>query len=265
LEQYASVFNSVEGNTTFYSLPSIEAVARWGAAVPTGFQFCFKLPRTITHDKGLRDVGPETAEFLRRVSPLEEKLGPFMIQLPASLGPSSFEDLRRFLKRLPGDFRYAVELRHLAFYREPWAERARQFFDELEIGRVVMDTRALRSGDPEHPDVLAARHTKPDLPLLPHVTGGLPFVRFVGHPHLAINASWLQSWATTLAQWIESGLHPYFFTHCPNDLYAPPLARHLLTSLTKASGADLSRALPDSLPPWPGEEEAPPPEQLRLF
>ena len=92
LEQYASVFNAVEGNTTFYSLPPADAVERWGESVPSSFRFCFKLPREITHDRGLRDAGGEAILFLRRMEPLGERLGPFMIQLPASLGPRRIND-----------------------------------------------------------------------------------------------------------------------------------------------------------------------------
>ena len=51
LERYARVFNTVEGNTTFYALPAAETVARWRDQVPDGFRFCFKFPRTITHDR----------------------------------------------------------------------------------------------------------------------------------------------------------------------------------------------------------------------
>ena len=55
LEQYARVFNTVEGNTTFYSVPNVATAARWRDAVPSHFRFCFKLPRELTHDRMLYD------------------------------------------------------------------------------------------------------------------------------------------------------------------------------------------------------------------
>src|SRR4051812_31897069 len=50
LAAYAAWCNAVEGNTTFYGLPSTTTVASWADQPPDGFRFLFKLPRTITHD-----------------------------------------------------------------------------------------------------------------------------------------------------------------------------------------------------------------------
>src|SRR5262245_15647881 len=87
LPGYAVVFNTVEGNTTFYALPPAETVARWREQVPDEFRFCFKFPRTITHDKLLVDSTTEVTEFIERVAPLEHKLGSLMLQLPPRFGP----------------------------------------------------------------------------------------------------------------------------------------------------------------------------------
>lgn len=116
LAEYAAVFNAVEGNTTFYSVPSPETMARWREATPASFRFCFKLPQTVTHRFGLVGAGEETAAFLRRMAPLGEGLGPFMIQLPPAFGPDRLAVLDRFLRSLPGDLIFAVELRHRSFY-----------------------------------------------------------------------------------------------------------------------------------------------------
>ena len=86
LRQYSRVFNSVEGNTTYYAEPPARTVAKWNAESPDGFRFCFKLPRTITHDAMLHDVRNETLRFLERIEPLRGKLGPVMIQLPPNFG-----------------------------------------------------------------------------------------------------------------------------------------------------------------------------------
>ena len=68
------------------------AVQRWvDLTLRTGFRFAFKLPRTITHDRRLRDVGPGAGElFIETAGPaLADRLGPVCIQLPASFGPDS--------------------------------------------------------------------------------------------------------------------------------------------------------------------------------
>ena len=82
LERYAQVFNSVEGNTTFYALPARETVERWRDQVPDDFRFCFKFPREVSHDKLLIDCAGEVETFLERIAPLGAKLGALMLQLP---------------------------------------------------------------------------------------------------------------------------------------------------------------------------------------
>ena len=59
-----------------------------GHAVPLGrrgsdrFAFTLKAPRRITHDKRLREVGQDVAEFVRRAARSAPKLGPLLFQLP---------------------------------------------------------------------------------------------------------------------------------------------------------------------------------------
>src|SRR5690625_4463334 len=81
LEQYASVCNSVEGNTTFSHTPDAETVKNWMQKVPADFKFCFKFPKLITHQKKLRDAADDTLSFLDRFQPYRQNLGPFHIQL----------------------------------------------------------------------------------------------------------------------------------------------------------------------------------------
>lgn len=247
LREYSSVFNTVEGNTTFYSLPSSETVARWQAATPPEFRFCFKFPQTITHRKLLAHAGPESEEFLARMAPLGERLGPFMIQLPPAFGPERLELLDSYLGWLPSRFRYGIELRHPAFYSEPdEAKRVDELLRRRGCERVIMDTRPLRSGDDQHPGVLAARHRKPNLPVEPVAIGDHPLVRLIGHPEDAVNRPWFVTWSEILAGWLKQGRRPYLFMHCPDNTYAPPFARtfHQRLQETAQVGA---------MPSWPGE------------
>ncbi|HEX9733219.1 MAG TPA: DUF72 domain-containing protein [Thermoanaerobaculia bacterium] len=259
LAEYARVFNAVEGNTTFYSLPPETSVARWRQSTPEGFRFSFKLPRSITHEHALEGADAETTEFLERMAPLGERLGPFMIQLPPSFGPDRLEVLDRFLRRLPGGFHYAVELRHRGFYDSEHAmERANDVLALYGAERVVLDTRALASGDPGHPDVAAARRKKPHLPVEPIALGPHPLVRFVGHPDDAVNLPWMERWCRTLTRWIEHGRRPFVFVHCPNDAHSPRLARRLHAMLAESVAVG-------TMPPWPGEEDEDAEGQMRLF
>lgn len=259
LRWYARVFNAVEGNTTFYSLPAPEVVPRWREATPPGFRFCFKLPRTVTHELQLEDSGAETVGFFRRLEPLGERLGPFMVQLPPSFGPGRLAILDRFLCSLPGDHRFAVELRHRSFFASDDAVRR---IDELLAARgcerVVLDTRPLRAGDPSHPDLRAARHRKPDLPVHPAALGPNPLLRLICHPDPAVSEPFLAEWAERVAGWIEEGRRPYAMVHSPSNLHAPQLARRFHELLNR-------RVDVGEMPPWPGERQEVESGQLRLL
>ena len=56
LRYYAGRFTTVEINNTFYRMPAEAMLARWAEEVPENFTFTLKAPRSITHDKRLRDA-----------------------------------------------------------------------------------------------------------------------------------------------------------------------------------------------------------------
>ena len=116
LPQYASVFDAVEGNSTFYGLPTEATVVRWHEQVPRHFRFCFKFPQVITHRMLLRYADAETSEFLFLLEPLRDRLGPLLLQLPPNFGAADLHVLTHYLDGLPGGFPYAVEVRHPEFF-----------------------------------------------------------------------------------------------------------------------------------------------------
>jgi uncharacterized protein YecE (DUF72 family) len=81
---YASRFDSVEINYTFYRLPSIESCRAWYRETPANFRFAVKASRYITHIKRLRDCREAWDGFLERVQVLKEKLGPILLQFPSN-------------------------------------------------------------------------------------------------------------------------------------------------------------------------------------
>ena len=118
LAEYARVFDTVELDTTFYASPPPSSVAHWGAVTPPGFLFTAKAPRSITHGEGLAGAGDALNAFLRAMAPLEEKLGPLLIQLPPQYHADRLDDLKRFLPLLPAEFRFAIEFRHRSWLDE---------------------------------------------------------------------------------------------------------------------------------------------------
>src|ERR1700749_19560 len=80
LTYYASLFNSVEVNSTFYKLPLARTVAKWSTEVPDEFRFSFKLIQTVTHSlKQTFNLQP-IPDFLQRLD--TEKRGCLLVQLP---------------------------------------------------------------------------------------------------------------------------------------------------------------------------------------
>ena len=82
---YATRFNAVEINVTFYRPPSTAMLERWKKSVPEGFTFVLKASDVITHQARLVGCGDELAQMLREDSPLGSSLACILFQLPPSL------------------------------------------------------------------------------------------------------------------------------------------------------------------------------------
>jgi len=256
LRQYASVFNSVEGNTTFYNIPGKKTVQNWKKATPDGFKFCFKFHRSITHEKRLQGVEDDISHFLETFDPIADRLGPFMIQLPPDFSPREFSRLEQVVAMLPSSYNYAVEVRHPEFFNHGRQEhRLNRLLKNYSIDRVVFDTRKLHSMQSNAPSVVQAQKKKPQVPVRFDNTSSRPFVRFVGANDPVANEPYLKEWAIVVADWIKEGLHPYVFTHSPDKVSQPPIARKFHQFLS-----DLIEM--DPMPKWPIERQN---KQMDLF
>jgi uncharacterized protein YecE (DUF72 family) len=116
LEHYATLFDTVEVNTTFYRLPTEKAVAGWAEQSPPGFLFSVKGSRYLTHMRRLRDTAQGVTRFYAPLAPLVEarKLGPVLWQLPGNFQRDD-ERLATFLDGLPAG-RHTVEFRHESWF-----------------------------------------------------------------------------------------------------------------------------------------------------
>jgi len=122
LEFYTQHFKTVELNASFYRLPPPESFASWYRRTPPDFLFAVKVPREITHDRRLQQVGSSWQTFRAHVTPLGEKLGPLLLQFPPSFR-ADVSLLDQFLMgalSLSGDipFRLACEFRHQSWFCE---------------------------------------------------------------------------------------------------------------------------------------------------
>ncbi|MEB4590480.1 DUF72 domain-containing protein [Candidatus Thiothrix sp. Deng01] len=234
LAQYAKVFNAVEGNTTFYSVPSPEMVLRWASATPENFRFSFKFPRTITHQQHLIHVAKETQEFLQRLEPLGQRLSGLMVQLPASFSPAETPLLESFLRRLPADYHYAVEVRHPAFFTQVSTRAAyNALLEKLGMNRVIFESRPVHAALPLDVATREAQERKPRLPVQLDSTAGQPVLRYIGHPELEANHPWLDRWVAQTARWLAEGKRPHIFLHTPDNHLAPELARMFHSQLQR--------------------------------
>lgn len=199
LSFYASHFETVEINNSFYRLPKRETFVRWAKQTPDGFLFAVKGSRFITHMKKLRGVEEALHHFLEAVSGLGNKLTIVLWQLPPNLEADP-ERLDAFLRSLPKHCAHTVEFRHASW----WQDKA--------VLKVL-----------ERNDVA---HCVPIAPLFPKaladiVTAPIVYLRFHGWDGLYSGSfpddelSW---WAERICIWQRQGLT--VFAYFNNDVNA---------------------------------------------
>src|SRR3954462_9251211 len=79
---YASLFNSLEVNSTFYKIPMPSTIQRWADDVPSDFKFTFKLWKGITHNKELAFAYNDIDRFMQSINKTSDKRGCLLIQFP---------------------------------------------------------------------------------------------------------------------------------------------------------------------------------------
>jgi uncharacterized protein YecE (DUF72 family) len=130
LEYYASRFDTVEVNNSFYRLPDSHTFEQWRDRVPAGFLYAVKASRYITHMKKLKDPAVSVDLLFSRVECLEDTLGPVLYQLPPRW-PLNVERLRSFLATLPRRRTHVIEFRDPSWYVD-------EVFDALSRGGVSL-------------------------------------------------------------------------------------------------------------------------------
>ena len=144
LSYYASVFDYVEIDSSFYKIPNPFMVKNWLKRTPKNFRFTAKFPKIITHDKRLKNVSKELEHFLQSMLPLRHKTLALLIQLPPSLKIiEGIDNMRRYLiPELDNTrFRYAVEVRDRSWFQD----LAYNFFADNNICMVWSQLAELRT------------------------------------------------------------------------------------------------------------------------
>jgi len=123
-EHYASRFDAVEINNTFYRLPEADVFRDWARRAPAGFCYALKFSRYGTHLKHLKDPADTIGAFLDRARLLGPALGPILVQLRPHWHVNA-DRLARFLDAAPREHRWAVEFRDPTWLCEPVYETLR--------------------------------------------------------------------------------------------------------------------------------------------
>lgn len=148
LKTYATRFDQVEVNATYYRTPPRALVAGWVKQTPADFRFDVKLHRAFSTSpqKMGADAGFVT-RWLDGCEPLiaAKKLGAFLLVLPPGFGPErhGLEELDALAGQLAPHL-LAVELRDRAWVTGEQAERTLDYFRSRKLVWVAVDMPQIR-------------------------------------------------------------------------------------------------------------------------
>lgn len=226
LRSYASWCNAVEGNTTFYATPAKNTVASWARQTDPDFRFVIKLPKSITHERRLNGIDEELRVFLDAIEPLGPRAHALWLQLPGSFAPIDVPALASFLRRLPDSYRYAVEVRHRAFFDEPRSTRLLEgALTAAAAEWIPFDTTAFFQSPPTSDAERDTWTKKPRMPRRSLALTDRPIVRYLGRDATAQTVDGWRHWIDVVTEWLRDGRSPTVFIHTPDNADALMLAR----------------------------------------
>ncbi|MDE9364094.1 DUF72 domain-containing protein [Luteipulveratus sp. YIM 133132] len=207
LEYYATLFDTVELNASFYRWPSDTTFTGWHDRLPARFAMTVKGPRSLTHARRLRDPERWNEIMTRSLGRLGDRCGPLLLQLPPDLERDD-DRLDRVLTVLPRDLRVAVELRHTSWL----ADEVLALLERHAAAYVVMSGAGLQQ----------------EL----RVTAPFVYVRWHGpDPDHLYRGSYddaaLEEWAGHIRSWTRDGRDVYGYFNNDQRAYAPTNALRL--------------------------------------
>ena len=163
LQQYATRFDAVEINSSFYRGHRPATYVRWAASVPDEFRFSAKVPKAITHEQRLVAADVLLDVFLDEVTGLGTRLGCLLVQLPPSLvydAPTAESFFATFREQHDGPV--VVEPRHPSWFTSDVEAR----LEAHRVGLVAADPACVpAAAEPAGwPEVIYVRlHGSPDI------------------------------------------------------------------------------------------------------
>jgi uncharacterized protein YecE (DUF72 family) len=224
LQHYVNHYNSIELNATHYKVYGEAGIKKWAEkAGGKDFKFCPKLYQGITHRGSLKGKQFITNEFFRGIVNFEQYLGPIFMQVSDTFSPKRKEELFDFLKTLPTDLQFFLEVRHPDWFKKD-AIREELFttLTTLNMGAVITDTAGRRD----------CAHM--------HLTIPKAFIRYVGNSLHPSDYTRCDAWIERMKFWLDKGLEElYFFMHMHDEATSPELTVYLVDKMNAALGLNL--------------------------
>ena len=215
-EFYATRFDTVEINNSFYRLPEAATFARWREQAPRQFLYAIKASRFLTHMKKLKDPEDPLERFFSNAQELGRRAGPVLYQLPPRW-PLNLDRFETFLDALVQQNRALREagfkgrLRHAVEFREPswYDERIYSLLDRHRAALCLHDMQGSAS---------------PRVAIGPFV-----YVRFHGRTKYAgrYEDGLLDTWAAWLSERASEGLDVFAYFNNDSGGHAPHDAARL--------------------------------------
>ena len=222
LTYYATQFNSIELNATFYGMPTAEQVQTWKEKTPKDFKFFPKITNTVSHFRRLLNVTDVVTQFASAVLNFDDKLGMVFLQLHDNFKPKDYERLEKFVQDWPKEVPLAIELRNTEWFTdEEVFNTVCELFEMNNITNIIVDTAGRR-------DMLHMRLTTSDA-----------FIRYVG-ANAESDYARLDDWLERIKVWKEEGLQNlYFFVHQNVEKASPLLSAYFIKNVNKEFGTNI--------------------------
>ncbi|MCC2590839.1 DUF72 domain-containing protein [Chryseobacterium sp. MFBS3-17] len=222
LTYYATQFNSIELNATFYGMPAAEQVLTWKEKTPDGFKFFPKITNTVSHFRRLLNIDDVVTQFATTVLNFDEKLGMVFLQLHDNFKPKDRDRLIKFVENWPKEVPLAIELRNQEWFdNEEILNETCELFEKHKITNILVDTAGRR-------DMLHMR-----------LTTSTAFIRYVG-TNAESDYTRLDDWLTRITEWKEQGLQQlFFFIHQNVEKASPLLSAYFIENMNRELGTDL--------------------------
>ena len=240
LQHYVNHYNSIELNATHYKVYDEAGIKKWAdKAANKDFMFCPKMYKGVTHFGSLKGKNFISDEFLKGVLAFGKHLGPIFIQVSETFSPNRKQELFDYLKSLPKDLQFFVEVRHPDWFSKNDIEQELMAtLAAMQMGIVITDTAGRRD----------CAHMYLTVPKV--------FIRYVGNSLHPSDYSRCDTWVERMKYWLDNGVEElYFFMHMHDEATSPELTVYLVDKINKEIGLNLIK---------PKFIEAEP-EQKRLF